>query len=314
LQELADTWRDIHGRADADVVETIRNDAIDILVDLGGHTAGNRLPVFAARAAPLQVTWLGYPNTSGLQEMDFRLTDALADPPGDIDAYYSETLARLPGCFLCYTPSADIALPQVQDRAGPVTFGSFNSYVKMTAEVFDAWAAILQALPDARMLIKNFSLSDPGVRTECLQRFAALGIAEERLDLRGVLASKSEHLALYSSIDIALDTFPYNGTTTTCEALWMGIPVITLAGDRHAGRVGVSLMTAVGLQQLIAADVDEYCKLATALASDIDQRRQWKSSLRMLMETSSLCNGAEFARKVEQAYHGMWTEWCTASN
>jgi predicted O-linked N-acetylglucosamine transferase (SPINDLY family) len=312
LQALADNWRNIHGRTDADVIVTIRNDNIDILVDLGGHTAANRLPVFAARAAPLQVTWLGYPNTTGVPGMDYRLVDAYTDPPGSTDVCHSESLVRLPGCFLCYTPPMDVALPALPDAGErrAVTFGSFNSYIKMTSEVFGLWATILQAVPEARMLIKNFSLNDPGVRTECLRRFATLGIAPERLDLHGVFATKVAHLSLYGKIDIGLDTFPYNGTTTTCEALWMGIPVITLAGDRHAGRVGVSLLSAAGLPQLIAQDAAEYRELAIALAANNAQRRRWRTELRDLLRHSPLCDDVIFCRKVEVVWRELWSGWC----
>lgn len=310
LQGLADGWRDIHGRTDADVAAMVRDDAIDILVDLGGHTAGNRLPVFAARAAPLQVTWLGYPNTTGVPAMDIRLTDDLADPPGS-DACYSERLVRLPGCFLCYRPLTDVPLPDAREPGGPVTFGSFNSYLKITPGVLETWAAILCALPESRLLLKNFSLTDPGVRAACLERLVALGADPQRIDLYGVLAAKADHLALYSQVDIALDTFPYNGTTTTCEALWMGVPVITLAGDRHAGRVGVSLLSALGLPQLVAVDRRAYVELAVRIAGDAELRRQWRSGLREQMQGSALCDGEAFCRNVETVWRELWADWCS---
>lgn len=312
LQGMSDSWRDIHGLPDTGVIEMIRDDGIDVLVDLGGHTAGNRLPVFAARAAPLQVTWLGYPNTTGVPEMDFRLTDALADPPGRADDLCSESLLRLPGCFVCYTPLADVPLAaRLQQAAdGPVTFGSFNSYLKMTPEVFRAWAGILQAVPDSRLLIKNFSLTDPAVRAACLQRFDALGIAADRLELRGVQANKGDHLGTYGHVDIALDTFPYNGTTTTCEALWMGIPVVTLAGDLHAGRVGVSLLSTLGLERLIARDPADYVRIAVALAADRPRLERWRTELRGQMRHSPLCDGPAFCRNVETALRQLWVDWC----
>lgn len=313
MRGLSDHWRNIHGRSHEQVIERVLADAIDILVDLGGHTAGNRLPVFAARCAPLQVTYLGYPNTTGLPEMDYRLTDAWSDPPGMTESFYTESLIRLPGCFLCYTPPADAPLPgeRTAGEAGAVTFGSFNSYVKMTDEVFELWAAILRAVPRSRLLLKNFSLTDPAVRDGCRKRFAALGLDAERLDLHGVIESKRGHLALYDRVDIGLDTFPYNGTTTTCEALWMGVPVITLAGELHAGRVGVSLLSAAGLQQLIAEDRRSCIELAVSLAGDRRLLRQWRVSLREKVGGSALCDGARFARQVGAAYREIWTRYCT---
>ena len=308
----ADNWRSLVGMSDEQVADLVRADRIDILVDLAGHTARNRLPVFASRPAPVQVTWLGYPNTTGLSAMDYRLVDAWTDPEGAADGFYAESLVRLPDGFLCYQPlttSLELtACPSLE--TGHVTFGSFNSFVKMTPAVFRTWAELLHAVPGSRLLLKNFSLNDPDIRAQCKDAFQSLGIGRERLELHAILPSKQAHLALYRHIDIALDTFPYNGTTTTCEALWMGIPVVTLAGDQHAGRVGLSLMNALGLPQLIAADHDEYCTLAVELAADIDQRQQWRTSLRTKMEASSLCNGAEFAHKVEGVYREMWIRWC----
>lgn len=311
----ADHWRATAGMSDMQAAERVRADCIDILVDLAGHTARNRLALFAARPAPLQVTWLGYPNTTGLSVMDYRLTDGWADPEGTTEQYHTESLLRLPGGFLCYRPLTVTPDPAVcpSPAAGHVTFGSFNSFVKMAPGVLQAWTSILQSVPGSRLLLKNFSLNDPEIRTRCLDTFRSLGIGSERLELHGTLLAKQDHLELYRRIDIALDTFPYNGTTTTCEALWMGVPVVTLAGDRHAGRVGVSLMHSLGLPQLVATRQDEYTSLAVALAFDIDQRQQWRTLLRTQMESSSLCNGAEFALSAEQAYRGMWMKWCAAA-
>jgi protein O-GlcNAc transferase len=271
--------------------------------------------VFAARPAPVQVTWLGYPNTTGLSVMDYRLTDEWADPEGITEHHHTESLVRLPNGFLCYRPP--MMAPEPADcpslETGHVTFGSFNSFVKMTPEVFRTWANILHAVPGSRLLLKNFSLNDPDIRAQCQDTFQSLDVGSECLELHAILPSRQAHLELYRRIDIALDTFPYNGTTTTCEALWMGIPVVTLAGDHHAGRVGVSLMNALGLPQLIATHQDEYCRLAVALAPDIDQRQQWRISLRKRMEASSLCDGAGFACNVELAYRQIWKKWCAAT-
>lgn len=313
LQSWSGGWRDIHGRSHEEVAELVQADRIDILVDLCGHTAGNRLLLFASRPAPLQVTWLGYPNTTGLKEMDYRLTDEWSDPTATADPYYTESLVRLPGCFLCYTPDIEAPLPggcASDESGGQVMFGSFNSYVKTTPEVLGLWASILHAVPGSRLLLKNVSLGDPEVRATCRAHFENLGIQPERLELHGAIASKRGHLGLYRRMDIGLDTFPYNGTTTTCEALWMGIPVVTLAGDHHAGRVGVSLLSTLGLQQLIARNEGDYRELAVSLAHNNHLRQRWHTSLREMMRGSPLCDGPGFCRGVESAYREMWTGWC----
>lgn len=312
LEKLADTWRPVAGLPDSQLARLIHSDSIDILVDLGGHTARNRLAVFAAKPAPLQASYLGYPNTTGLKEMDYRLTDALSDPDQAADEFYTESLVRLPGCFLCYTPSV-ATRPSGQpppDSKRPLTFGSFNNFSKISHDVLHAWAGVLAALPNSRLLVKNFALSDPHVRASLHSALEDLGIKRDRVLLKGTVRSAEKHLALYDDMDVGLDTFPYNGTTTTCEALWMGVPVVTLNGDRHAGRVGTSLLTTLGLEQLVATDVAQYIAIATRLAGDIELRRQWRTALPELMQKSPLCDGPAFARKLETAYRSMWTSWC----
>jgi predicted O-linked N-acetylglucosamine transferase (SPINDLY family) len=244
--------------------------------------------------------------------MDYRLTDEWSDPAARSEPCYTESLVRLPGCFLCYTPSSEAPLPGkcASGESGQVTFGSFNSYVKTTPEVLGLWASILHAVPGSRLLLKNFSLVDPEVRAACRAHFENLGIQPERLELHGAIASKREHLGLYRRMDIGLDTFPYNGTTTTCEALWMGIPVVTLAGERHAGRVGVSLLSTLGLPQLIARNESDYLELAVSLARDNLLRQRLRTSLREMMRDSPLCDGAGFCQGVESAYREIWTGWC----
>ena len=312
LTELSDGWRPISGLSDEAVANLVRSDQIDILVDLSGHTAHNRLPVFASRPAPVQLSYLGYPNTTGLSEIDYRLTDNLTDPEGVADRYFTETLIRLPGCFLCYTPPNDAPPPKQcpSEKHGYVTFGSFNNFAKMTPEVLEVWASLLNTVADSRLLLKNFSLSDPAVRKRCYPIFDQFGIHRDRLELYGAVPSRNEHLKLYERIDVGLDTFPYNGTTTSCEALWMGVPVVTLEGDRHAGRVGASLMSSLDLRQLITYDRDEYCALAASLADNEQQRRKWRISLRNIMLDSALCDGSAFVRNIESAYRDMWTQWC----
>ncbi|MFQ5642934.1 MAG: tetratricopeptide repeat protein [Thiogranum sp.] len=312
LKKMSDGWRSICGQPNEKVAELIHGDQVDLLVDLSGHTAHNRLPVFASRPAPVQISYLGYPNTTGLTEIDYRLTDRVADPEGNTEAYFTEKLIRLPGCFLCYTPPEGTIPAAIcpSEKGRYVTFGSFNNFTKMTTEVLEVWASLLNSVPDSRLLLKNFALSDPQVREHCYSVFEQFGVHRDRLELHDAVLSKGEHLKLYERIDVGLDTFPYNGTTTTCEALWMGVPVIVLEGDRHAGRVGASLMSTLDLRQLIAHDKDEYCSLAASLADNIRQRRKWRTSLRNIMEDSPLCDGPAFVRNLESAYRDMWSRWC----
>ena len=243
FRALADRWVSIVGVTDDISARRIKADGIDILIDLAGHTNNNRLRLFARKPAPVQVSWLGYPNTTGLPQIDYRITDAIADPYGDADELHTEKLVRLEGGFLCYRndeySSPVETSPQPQRR---VTLGSFNTLAKVTAQVLDTWTEILNVVPDSRLVLKARSLGNEEARTACLEQFVDRGVAPERIELFGPLPDAADHLRLYTSLDIALDPFPYNGTTTTCEALWMGVPVITLRGKRHAGRVSASIL------------------------------------------------------------------------
>jgi len=289
---LADHWRDIRGMPDARAAEVIREDEIDILVDLAGHTAGSRLLVFARKPAPVQVTWCGYPATTGLAAVDYRITDALADPPGLTDHLYTERLVRLPGAFLCYKPPA--GAPPVSDlpaRAnGHITFGCFNILAKVTPRMIEAWSALLAAVPGARLVLKSAPLVDESTRRLVWERFRACGADPARIELLGPV-SPEQHLRTYHRIDIALDTFPYHGTTTTCEALWMGVPVVTLAGATHASRVGVSLLENAGLGDWVAASLEEYVELAAAKASRPDLLESLRAGLRNRLANSALTDG-----------------------
>lgn len=307
MKTLAAHWRGTFGRSDDEVADMIRNDAIDILIDLAGHTAHNRLAVFARRPAPVQVTYLGYPNTAGLPQMDYRLTDAAADPPGQ-EVYYTESLVRLPQGFLCYAPPHESPAvgPLPAATGGCITFGSFNALPKMNNEVIALWARVLQSVPGARLILKNKSLQDAKTCERYRQHFHP----PERIELLGWLDDPADHLSIYHRVDIALDTFPYNGTTTTCEALWMGVPVITLAGERHAGRVGLSLLTQLGLTELIAKTPDEYVRLAVALAGNRERLAALRAGLRERMRRSPLCDAQSFTRDLEAAYREMWHKWC----
>lgn len=312
LQGLADHWLSTVGLSDDEVAARIRSDGIDILVDLAGHTAWNRLRVFARRPAPVQVTWLGYANTTGVAAIDYRLVDAVTDPVGTAEVASSETLLRLPGGFLCYGGLHGVAEPTQPPclKTGMVTFGSFNNPVKLSEATFEAWAKLLVRLPHARLLLKGKSFADAATRALVLARFGERGVAADRIELLSWLSGSADHLALYDRVDIALDPFPYNGTTTTCEALWMGVPLVTLRGDRHCGRVGASLLTQVGLTDWIADSVDDYAEIAVALAENRSRLHELRRSLRARLLASPLCDAASFARKVENSYRTIWQNWC----
>ncbi len=314
LRGLADCWRATVGLSDDELADRIRADGVDILVDLAGHTANNRLGVFARRPAPVQATWLGYPNTTGLDAIDYRLVDAVTDPPGAADALASETLVRLEGGFLCYGGAPDAPEPAAPPclKNGAATFGSANNGAKVSTAAFDAWARLLVRLPEARLLLKGPQFGDATARALLLARLAERGVAAERVELMAWLPDKAAHLAVYDRIDVALDPFPYNGATTTCEALWMGVPVVTLRGDRHAGRVGASLLSQIGLTDLVADSVENYVEIAAALAGDRERLTDLRGSLRPRMAASPLCDGPAFARKIEAAFRRMWRGWCEA--
>ncbi len=307
LEAASDHWRSILGEPDAEAARRIRADRLDILVDLAGHTADNRLLVLAHRPAPVQATWLGYPNTTGMGAIDYRITDGIADPEGEADRHYRERLIRLPAGFLCYRPderAPGVSRPPCLD-SGHITFGSFNNLLKVSAGTIEVWSRILHAVPASRLLLKSRQLADEGVKRNCLAKFEREGISPGRIELHAELPDKRDHLALYGKIDIALDPFPYNGTTTTCEALWMGVPVVARRGERHSARVGASLLTHAGLAELIADDVDAYVGIASELASDRDRLAGLRRGLRDHLTGSALMDAAAFARELENAYFRM---------
>jgi protein O-GlcNAc transferase len=309
LRGLPVVWREITALGHDAAAQMIRGDKIDILVDLAGHTRRGRLLMFARRPAPVQVTYLGYPNTTGLTAMDYRLTDAYADPPGESDQLHTEKLIRLAGGFLCYCPPAD-SPPVGTRQAGTITFGSFNNMAKLTSEAIALWSKILAAVPGSRLLLKNQSLGDPQVAQRLAEAFAREGVEKSRLELRPPAAQTADHLRVYGEVDIALDTFPYNGTTTTCEALWMGVPVITLAGDTHAGRVGASLLHQVGLAELIGKSAEEYAALAVGLAGDAGRLESLRAGMRDRLRQSPLLDARRITAEIESAYQSMWQTWC----
>lgn len=312
LRSLSEQWRDIARLDDGQVAELIRNDKIDLLVDLAGHTAGNRLLVFARRPAPVQITWMGYPNTTGLDSIDYRLTDAISDPPGQTEAFHSEKLIRLPEIFSCYKPSdqapAVSELPALKN--GYITFGSFNHFAKINPTVLDLWARLLVRLPTARLFLKARSLADPETTAGVCEAFSRAGVAADRLTLCSDELSVAAHQSLYRGVDIALDPFPYNGTTTTCEALWMGLPVVTLAGQTHVSRVSASLLTCLGRPEWIAHSEDDYIERCVALAADLQHLAELRASQRERMRCSPVCGAVRFAAQLEEIYRELWCQRC----
>jgi predicted O-linked N-acetylglucosamine transferase (SPINDLY family) len=304
LRGYADHWRSLVGLSDAEAAEKIRADEIDLLVDLAGHTAGNRLPTFARRPAPAQVSYLGYLGTTGLPAMDGYVTDADADPPGLADESYRERLIRLPGCALCYDPGpAPEVGPAPSGRSGRVTFGSLNYLAKVSEEVLALWSRVLAAVPGAVLLLRTGAGRQAEERLrDVLERH---GIAPERLLLAGRTASRWDYLALYHDVDIGLDTFPYNGLTTTCDALWMGVPVVSLAGRSGASRQGVRVLRALGRDDLLAEAPEDYVRIATELAGDLPRLIALRSGLRQRMGRSPLMDARRLTRDLEAAYRGL---------
>lgn len=299
-------WRDIAGRSEQAIAAQVRADGVDVLVDLAGHTRGQPLGVFALQPAPVQVAWLGYPATAGLPQIGYRLTDAEADPPGAADALHVERLVRLAGGLHCYQAPADAPavndLPALGLPEHRLTFGSFNNISKINPAVVAAWAGILGALPGSRLVLKGQLLAHASTRAALTAEFAGHGIAAERIELRRWLPRAGNPMAAYHDIDIALDTFPYNGTTTSFEALWMGVPVITLRGARHAARVGASILAHLGRSEWIADDLAGYQRIAVELASKLDALAAQRRTLRDALRASTLCDAEGFARKLEAIY------------
>ncbi|MEO8676462.1 MAG: tetratricopeptide repeat protein [Casimicrobiaceae bacterium] len=304
IQSLAEHFLPVAGMPDRALAERIRQDGIDVLVDLNGHTAGNRLPLFFLRPAPVQATWLGYLGATGVPTIDWRITDARFDPGDDALRSGREAPWRLPRTMWCYAPYAEApaVAPLPSAASGVVTFGCLNNTGKVSPSVLDAWMDILRSVPDSRMLLMT---SPEAGRIDLLHRkFAAAGIAPARVDLvaRSPLA---DYLGRYARIDIALDTWPYAGGTTTCDALWMGVPVVSLAADRPFGRSGASILGAIGHDELVASSSEEYVAVACALAADRDRLLGLRVGLREQMASSPLTDASGFARDFEAALVGM---------
>jgi predicted O-linked N-acetylglucosamine transferase (SPINDLY family) len=311
LRPLADHWRDVAGLKDDAFTALVRDDAIDILVDLSGHTGHNRLLAFNRRPAPVQVSWLGYLNTTGLDAMDYRITDAYASPRGPIDGFHTEKLVRVPGTQWCYRPPSDSpqVAPPPSVATGNVTFAVFANPAKISDPSIRLWARLLGVVPGARLIVAGATMRV--VPQEFAERFIALGVPRERLTILGARPFL-EYMKLHRDVDIILDTHPYSGGTTTCHALWMGVPVVTLTGETATSRGGASLLHAAGLEELITNSADEYVDVAATLARDPRRLARMRAGMRRRLAASPLMDEAGFTRNLEKAYRSMWRNWCQA--
>jgi predicted O-linked N-acetylglucosamine transferase (SPINDLY family) len=303
-------WRGTLGLDHAQLAQRVRDDAIDILVDLSGHTANNRLLAFARKPAPVQVNWLGFPSTTGMRSMDYRITDEYCDPPGMTEHLNSEQLVRLPGIYMAWRPPdgtpAVAPLPALKNKY--VTFGTFHSAFKITRTTAALWARILQRVPDSRLRV--MAITGIAAERHVCKLFAESGVSEQQLVILPRLKF-DDYLAAYADVDIALDTFPYHGATTTCFSLWMGLPVVVLEGGTHASRADVSMLNNVGLPQLIAKTGDDYVDIAVKLAHDLPQLADMRANLRDMMARSPNADGRACARNLEYAFREMWVAWCS---
>jgi len=308
LRGLSSHWRSTVGLSDHQVARQIKADEIDILVDLAGHTAGNRLRTFAFRPAPIQVTWLGYPNTTGLEAIDYRLSCEAQSPTGEAD-YHTEQIVRMKhgsSCFSINTDAPPVA-PSPLVAQGYPTFGALHRPDKISPLVRELWAAVLQAIPDSRLLLFHTRFSDQSaelVRSDLIR----LGVTKNRIEIRNRTDAAS-YLSTYHEIDIALDVTPWAGSTTTLEALWMGVPVIALLGKRRSARSTAVILHQVGLPELIATDIPDYVRIANSLAGDVSRLTAIRSNLRERMNMT-VCNAGRFTRELEREYRTMWHDWC----
>jgi predicted O-linked N-acetylglucosamine transferase (SPINDLY family) len=312
LQAAATTWVDVVGQSNERLAEKIRADRIDILFDLAGHTAHGRLLVFARKPAPIQIAWIGYEGTTGLEAMDYLLADRYIVPEGS-ERYYREQILRMPEGYLCYDPPAAAPpvgpLPALARKA--VTFGSFNNLAKITADVVAVWAKILRRLPQSRLMLKYRGLGDEVVRQRFRAMFADAGVPPQQLDLQPP-TSYSEYLATYHQVDLALDPFPFSGGATTCEGLWMGVPVITCPGETFASRHALSYLSTIGITETIAHDLDEYVELAVTWAGDLPRLAALRAGLRERMATSPLCDGPRCAANLMAVLRDAWQRWAAS--
>ena len=307
LQSLSEHWRSIAGLRASEAARIIIDDRIDILVDLAGHTSSDCLKVFAWKPAPVQATYLGYRTTTGLATMDYWITDPVLHPPNTVEQA-SETIWRLPRCWVCFTPPAEA--PEVVSRPlddAAVIFGCFSKVTKISSEVVELWSRILTELSGSKIFIKWVSLVDSSVRERLFRLFEKHGVARDRVRLEG-RSEYREYLSSYGDIDITLDPFPRTGGMVTAESLWMGVPVVTLAGERYTGRISASKLTELGKTEWIASTPDEYVSIAVGLAKDRERLARERRTLRERMRRSGLCDGRAMAKTLEEAYREMWRD------
>jgi predicted O-linked N-acetylglucosamine transferase (SPINDLY family) len=313
FQQSADDWRGIVGLSDEQVAEQIRADRIDLLVDLALHTPDNRLLVFARKPAPVQVTFAGYPGSTGLSMIDYRLSDPYLDPPGMDESIYSEHTIRLPNSFWCYDPleNRDISvnsLPALE--RGVVTFGCLNSLCKINDDVLALWARVMRQVENSRLLL----LAPQGSpRQRTLDRLRHEGIDPGRIEFVSRQSGQA-YLELYHRIDLSLDSFPYNGHTTSLDSFWMGVPVVTLVGQTVVGRAGWSQLSNLGLSELAAQTAEQFVRIAVELTEDLPRLKEVRRTLRQRMEHSPLMDASRFARNIEAAYRRMWQRWCESTS
>jgi predicted O-linked N-acetylglucosamine transferase (SPINDLY family) len=310
LKMFAKNWRNIHGLGNEEVIRMIQQDEIDILVDLTGHTANSRLAIFASKPAPVQISYLGYPNTTGLETVDYYITDEIADPTGS-GQWYTEELLYLSEGFSCYTPIIHTppVSPLPATKNGYITFGSLNDLAKVNSEVIRLWREVLMSVPDSRFIFFRDTLRG-GIKDYWYNMFKKAGFDMNRVYFLCSPPNHDHYLSVLEGIDIVLDTFPWSGHTTTCECLHMGVPVITLKGNTHAGRLSASVLAAAGLSELVACDVKEYVKIACRLAGDIGKLAATRLQLREVLKNSILCDGKAFTQRLESAYRKVWEKWC----
>lgn len=312
FKNMADKWLIVANLSTPALAQEIYNDKIDILVDLAGHTGNNRLPLLACKPAPIQMTYLGYPDTTGLSTVDYRIVDNYVEPEEEGDLYTTEKPLRVPHSYFCYTPIEKC--PATGDapalKNGYITFGSFNNYAKVSDAIVDVWAAVLKAIPASKFLLKNQSLKDPDTWEHFKSRMADRGIDTHRLHYSKFAKSTQDHLRVYQKVDIALDSFPYNGATTTFEALWMGVPVVTLVGNAHVSRVGKSILKTLGFDNLIANTADEFVTICQTLANDVKYVQNFRQTIREKMQNSPVMDAKTFTRQLEELYQRAWNNWC----
>ena len=304
IRSESEHWCDSHDMTDRELYAQIRSDGIDILIDLVGIIGEGRLELFAMKAAPIQAIYLGYPNTSGLTRMDYRISDEWSDEKVIADQIYTEKLIRLKTGFLCFEPVSDApavsALPALNKNT--ITFGSFNIFQKISQKMLKVWAQILTSVPNSKLLIKTLPLVEDLCRNEILATFSTLGVSKDRIILRGWTESRKAHLDMCNQVDIHLDTFPYNGTTTTCETLWQGVPTVTLAGNNHRSRVGLSIMHQVDLHDWVAKTEQEYINIAVRKSTDLEHLGALRQSLREKVKTSPLLDYDAFISELERQF------------